>query len=151
MNDLVIIQMHKYKNSHSEKISFQYAYQVGITLRVLVVEFATKEYQIKNTFLFTEQNWAHCTCPILTLKSFGDEKQADNISFPKWSTYLKRRYNCMNNVILVPKLFWPTVRKNCSSDWEKLLKFVAEGREFSKFLRSLEQFIHTVKGQNNFR
>ena len=55
-----------------------------------------------------------------------------------------------NNGILLPKLFWPTVRKSCSSDREKLLKFEAEGREFSKFLRSLEQFIQTVKGQNNF-
>ena len=52
--------------------------------------------------------------------------------------------------ILLPKLFWTTVRKNCSTDWEKLLKFEAEGREFAKFLRSLEQFIQTVKGQNNF-
>ena len=42
-----------------------------------------------------------------------------------------------------------TVRKNCSSDQEKLLKFEAEGRELAKFLRSLEQFIQTVKGQNN--
>ena len=33
---------------------------------------------------------------------------------------------------------------------EKLLKFEAEGQEFAKFLRSLEQFIQTVKGQNNF-
>ena len=40
--------------------------------------------------------------------------------------------------------------QNCSSDREKLLKFEAEGREFSKILRSLEQFIQTVKGQNNF-
>ena len=47
--------------------------------------------------------------------------------------------------ILLPKLFWPTVRKNCSSDREKLLKFKAEGREFAKFLRSLEQFIQTVQ------
>jgi hypothetical protein len=31
------------------------------------------------------------------------------------------------------------------------LKFKAEGREFAKFLRSLEQFIQTVKkGQNKF-
>ena len=29
------------------------------------------------------------------------------------------------NCILLPKLFWPTVRKNCSSDREKLLKFEA--------------------------
>ena len=56
----------------------------------------------------------------------------------------------IGNGILLPKLFWPTVRKNCSSDREKLLKFETEGWEFAKFLRSLEQFIQTVKGQNNF-
>ena len=33
---------------------------------------------------------------------------------------------------------------------KKLLKFEAEGREFAKILRSLEQFIQTMKGQNNF-
>ena len=32
----------------------------------------------------------------------------------------------------------------------KLLKFEAEGQEFAKFLRSLEQFIQAVKVQNNF-
>ena len=42
------------------------------------------------------------------------------------------------------------MRKKCSSDQEKLLKFKAEGREFANFLRSLEQFIQTEKGQNNF-
>ena len=42
------------------------------------------------------------------------------------------------------------MRKNCSSDQEKLLKFEAEGQQFAKCLRSLEQFIQTVKGQNNF-
>ena len=40
--------------------------------------------------------------------------------------------------------------QNCSSDREKLLKFEAEGRELAKSLRSPEQFIQTVKGQNNF-
>ena len=39
------------------------------------------------------------------------------------------------------------MRKNCYSVREKLLKNEAEGREFAKFLRSLEQFIQTVKGQ----
>ena len=56
--------------------------------------------------------------------------------------------NCVNGILL-PKLFWPTVRKNYSSDRENLLKFEAEGQEVSKFLRSLEQFIQTVKGRNN--
>ena len=51
----------------------------------------------------------------------------------------------MKNGILLPKLLlW---EKNFSGDREKLLKFEAEGQEF---LRSLEQFIQTVKGQNNF-
>ena len=35
--------------------------------------------------------------------------------------------------ILLPKLFGPTVRKKCSSDQEKLLKFKAEGQEFANF------------------
>ena len=31
------------------------------------------------------------------------------------------------NGILLPKLFWPTVRKNCSGDREKHYEFEAEG------------------------
>jgi hypothetical protein len=42
------------------------------------------------------------------------------------------------------------VRKKCSIDREKLLKLDAKGREFAKFLRSIEQFIQTVEGQNKF-
>ena len=52
--------------------------------------------------------------------------------------------------IFLPKLFWLTLRKNCSSDQENVLKFESEGQEFSKIVRSLEQFVQTVKGQNNF-
>ena len=33
---------------------------------------------------------------------------------------------------------------------KKLLKFETEGQEFAKFLRSVEQFLQTVIGQNNF-
>ena len=40
------------------------------------------------------------------------------------------------------------MRKHCSSEREKLLKFEAEGRKFAKNLRSREQFIRTVKGDN---
>ena len=48
--------------------------------------------------------------------------------------------------------------QNCSDLlWEKialvikknLFKFEAEGQEFAKVLRALEQFIQAVKGQNN--
>ena len=69
----------------------------------------------------------------------------DKPSLPK-----KSNPQCRNGILL-PKLFWPTVRKNCSSDWEEIvLKFEAEGREFANFLSSLEQFIETVRGQYNF-
>ena len=40
------------------------------------------------------------------------------------------------------------MRKN--SDPEKVLKFEAEGCEFAKVLRSIEQFVETGKGQNTF-
>ena len=48
------------------------------------------------------------------------------------------------NGILLIKLFWPFVRKSCSRDWEKLLIFKAEDREFANFLRSLKQFIQML-------
>ena len=32
--------------------------------------------------------------------------------------------------ILLPKLFWPTVRKKCSSDWEKLFKLFKSNKMF---------------------
>ena len=56
----------------------------------------------------------------------------------------------VRNGTLLAKFFCPIVRKNCSSDQEKLLKFETEGQEFAKFLRSVEQFIQRVKVQNNF-
>ena len=40
------------------------------------------------------------------------------------------------NGILLPRLFSPKVRKKCSIDREKILKFVAEGWELAKILKS---------------
>ena len=68
-------------------------------------------------------------------------------SFSLWTP--PKFNNNSKNGTLLPNLLWPLVRQKCSSDGEKLLKFQAEGREFGKFLGSLEQFIQTVKGQNN--
>ena len=48
--------------------------------------------------------------------------------------------------ILLPKSFWEKMVLVI----EKNLKFEAEGREFEKLLRSLEQFIQTVEGENIF-
>ena len=62
----------------------------------------------------------------------------------------------MNTIIHGQKWYFFTkivltyCEKNCSSDREKLLKFEAEGQEFAKCLRSLEQFVQTVEGPNNF-
>ena len=50
----------------------------------------------------------------------------------------------------VTKIVLTYCKKNYSSDRENFLKFEAEGREFAKVLRSLEQFVQIVKGQNNF-
>ena len=86
-----------------------------------------------------------CLCNAFSFSMLFNMALKNEISF---ST--EERKKKFGNGILLPKLFSPTVRKNCSSDREKLLKFEAEGREFAKILRSLEQFIQTVKGQNNF-
>ena len=53
------------------------------------------------------------------------------------------------NGIFLLKLISPAVRKNCSGDREFFLKFKAEGQEFAKVLRSLEQFIQTGKVRIN--
>ena len=37
------------------------------------------------------------------------------------------------NGILLPKLFWPTVRNNCSSDWEKLLNSRLKAENLQNF------------------
>ena len=42
------------------------------------------------------------------------------------------------------------MRKKCSRDREKFLKFEVEGQEFANFLRSLEEFIQTGKVRTIF-
>ena len=65
--------------------------------------------------------------------------------------YLFGHENWSKFGILFPKLFRATVRKNYSRDQEKHLKFEVDGRDFAKYLRSLNQLIQTVKSWNNFR
>ena len=78
-----------------------------------------------------EQHVAACGAYLLY-----QEKIEKNINLEKW--------------YFATKIVLTYCEKNCSSNQEKLLKLEAEGREFAKFLRSLEQFIQTVKGQNSF-
>ena len=42
--------------------------------------------------------------------------------FTAWKHVVERNQQRERNGILLPKLFLPTVRKNCSSDREKLLR-----------------------------
>ena len=69
-----------------------------------------------------------------------DDSRSSTVVFKK----IHRR-----NYILLPKLFSPTVRKNCSSDREKLLKFKAEGLEFAKFLRFSKWFF-LIRKKNKY-
>ena len=119
----------------------------------------TNIYSLSNTFLILKsdtQNVAFklksCTC--FVLKNAWIEPK-DRISF--WKPYISTEIlsllssayihrvdfftKLVDNCILLQKLFWPTVRKNCSCDREKLMEFDAEGREFEIVLRSPEQFI----------
>ena len=73
---------------------------------------------------------------------FAEEKQALGKSWHKLcfvcgkfirQIAMKQISSIFDNGILLPKLFLPTVRKNCSSDREKLLKVEAEGRELKYF------------------
>ena len=72
-----------------------------------------------------------------------------------FSTLLKVRklHNFLGsdkNGILLPKLFWSTVRKNCSTDQEKVLKFKAEGREFEIFFEIIRTINSSSERSENF-
>ena len=66
-----------------------------------------------------------------------------------WFFYIIRSFLILIDKIgiLLPKLFWPTVRKNCSSHREKLLKLKAENLQILEITRTIYL---NMKGQNNF-
>ena len=72
--------------------------------------------------------------------------------FQKISITYERLTSCLHEMVFCYQNCSDlcTVRKNCSRTREKILKLEGKVREFAKFLRSLEQFIQTVKGRNNF-
>ena len=76
------------------------------------------------------------------------QKMTDNQD-SLWESHIDSKKGIHNLEWFVIKIVLTYREKNCSSDLEKNLKVEAESREFSK-LRSLEQFIQTVKGQNKF-
>ena len=81
------------------------------------------------------------TSAILASRILGSIKNGfkihkSNLEKVTLASFLKKWYFVIKIVLTYSekKLFWPNVRKNCSSVGEKLLKFMAEGREFAKIL-----------------
>ena len=73
---------------------------------------------------------------------------SDQILADNWKTPFCL-HNGQNYWYFVTKIVLTYCEKKCSSYREKLLKFEAEGQEFAKCLRSLEQSIQTMKDQTN--
>ena len=91
-----------------------------------------------------------CPNPLINLIEHVSKDKRGNYSLT-WQMILSWDRKCAGrNCILLPKLFWPTVRKNCFSDREIFWNSSLKAENFEKFLRSIEQFIQTVKGQNKF-
>ena len=101
-------------------------------------------------FIFTFMTFLEFGCDLTEIES--NETKATRQIF-KWNTltgfwhmnvyldfYFEKQY-FFNKIVLT----------YCEMIEKKRLKFEAEGGEFAKFLRSQEQFIQTVRGQNNFR
>ena len=72
-------------------------------------------------------------------KTFSKQQKSQKVMFSKYGRGKKlwEKWYFVTKIVL-------TYCENCSRDGEKLLKFEAEGWEFAKLLRSLEQFIQTV-------
>ena len=83
-----------------------------------------------------------------SLSSQKDEGTTRKILFSFWHSRMHQR---LFLVIFCPfSQKWYFVSKIVLIIEENLFKFEAEGQEFANILRSLEQFIQTMKGQNNF-
>ena len=80
----------------------------------------------------------------LQLKNFGS--YVDHLDLQLFPVKIGKE----QKLYFVTKIVLSYCEKNCCSDGENILKFEAEGREFPKILKSLDQFVRTVKGHNNF-
>ena len=116
---------------NSKVIFFTVSVRKNIDFKIVLTFFFMGHHLNLDWFLHTG------TAKKITFKlgsSFYDKQSEFDLALE-----LHTQFFAGHNGILLPKLFWPTVRKNCSSDREKILKLEAEGREFAKILRSLEQ------------
>ena len=85
--------------------------------------------------------WRNCKGQSFFVKSLGSLQDSPRI----------QEWYFVSKIVLSSDLFWPSVRKKNVLVIKKIFcKFEAEGSEFVSFLRSIQQFIQTVKDQNNF-
>ena len=102
----------------------------------------TGRHFIMESFLIEKDQNSLLSKKVLGLDSCVNKGQVRQIGYFSWSATEEMVF-CYQNCLTY-------CEKKCSSDPEFFLKFRTEGREFAKYLRLLEQFIKTVKGQNNF-
>ena len=103
---------------------------------ILLPKFWLKPFSLLSISEFLIHHW--WSRAIVSLSPF--KKHSTSVTWHKNVTPLQLLKKFMKLVFCYQNcsdLLW---EKIVSSDWEKLLKFEAEGREFSNFLRSLEQF-----------
>ena len=126
-------------------VIFRYSVAKGMIYRGKVLTCIKKHHKMVEICHVTEYvctSWPRNWINIMRQKpwdNFSTLSKNWNCKKITISKYFPLRYvkYCKQHGILIPKLFWPTVRKNCSTDWEKLLKFEAEGREFAKLTRTI--------------
>ena len=104
----------------------------------------TKHYNFLFKEFYTAFTSQHRLC-LFYLPHYPYWPQSTQILHVVHSTYSKEKWYFVSSFVVLTYC-----EKKCSSDWEKLLKFEAEGWEFPKCLRSPEQFIQTMKVQSNF-
>ena len=89
---------------------------------------------------FNEVTWYNDLIPMLEVVNGKNciERMLPKCYFAYSNYYMQVQviYFLLFLSLLISRFYWLTVRKNCSSDQEKLLKFKAEGREFENVLRS---------------
>ena len=117
---------------------------------------------IPNNTLHLAKNASHMTIPVhpcfvtalcYEYNGFFSKVQILWEDFKVGKKLLPFFINKLSMICLKWFVFTKTVLTYCEktfSSFLKLLKFEAGDREFSKSLRSLEQFVQTVKGRDNF-
>ena len=76
----------------------------------------------------------HFSCPKkIVMAILGSDAVRSRVFWLNCSEFFNRKgHTSVYNGILFPKLFWPTVRKSCSSDQEKLLDSRLKAKNFQK-------------------